>query len=159
MAPERTLDYRVMTIFGDVLGLDNRLDIDPESLIHGELGVDSMDLVEICVEIETEFDLKVEADVSSKWVTVGDVIRYVRSHVPVTFTQADVDTVVARARELGAGPGPCFKLGHLKLSNYAEPHGPEILAQMIVDGWDEKWDLIHAIQALIEFMHERRGAK
>jgi acyl carrier protein len=158
-APERTLEYRVMEIFADVLGLDGKADIDPQSMIRGELGVDSVDFADVCAEIEQEFDIEVEADVADKWVTVADVIRYVQSKLPVTFSQADVDAVVARAKELGAGPGLCFKLGHLKLSNYAEPHGPAELAMLIVGGWDEKWDLIHATQAVIEFLSQRGVVK
>ena len=154
MAPEKTLEHRVMEIFADVLGIDSRADIDLQSLIHGELGADSVDLYEVITEIESEFEIGVDADQAEKWKTVGDVIRYVRSKVPRTFTQADVNMIVARAKELGAGPGLTHKMGQFQLSNYAEPHNPHVLAQLIVGGWEEKWDLIWATHALIEFLAE-----
>lgn len=109
--PEKSLDYRVMEIFADILGLDSRADIDPESLIRGELGVDSLDLAEIVTEIETRFEVEVDADQADKWVAVKDVIRYVRGKLPLSFSQADVDAIVARAKELGAGPGADAQAG------------------------------------------------
>lgn len=157
MPPEKTLERRVNDILADVAKLGRPLREDDNLVDH--LCVDSLDLVDICARIEYEFGFEPAPDDVEKWKTVGDVIRYVQSKQPVTFSQADVDTIVARAKELGTGPGLCFKLGHLKLSNYAEPHGPAELAMLLVGGWDEKWDLIHATHALIEFLLQRGRIK
>lgn len=67
-----------------------------------------------------------------------------------TFTQKEVDAIVKRAKELGASDGLVHKNHHLKLDMYAEPHGPEVLAMLIINGWHDKYDLIYANQALIE---------
>lgn len=162
--PEKSLDFRVMEIFADILGRETWSLADsqcPESasLILSELGVDSLDLAHIIAQIEGEFDIEIDADSAAKWVAVKDVIAYVRGKLPPTFCQADVDAIVARAKELGAGLGLAFKMGQFKLSNYATPHDASVLAQLIIGGWEEKWDLIHATHALIEFLTKRGGAK
>ena len=69
-----------------------------------------------------------------------------------TFTQADVDAIVARAKQLGASDGLTEKQFHLQLSMYGKPHGAEVLAMTLVNGWHNKYDLIWATQALIEFL-------
>lgn len=40
-----------------------------------ELGMDSLDLVEIAMNVEEEFDISVPDDVSEKWTTIADVIK------------------------------------------------------------------------------------
>jgi len=71
-----------------------------------------------------------------------------------TYTQSDVNSIVRRAKELGAGDGLDYKNGHLQLSIYGKPHGAEVLAMLIVNGWHDKYDLIYATQAVIEhFQH------
>lgn len=153
MLAPKTLEYRVKEIFADVLGMSGF--ISEDSLIYSELGADSLDLVEICIEISNEFGFEVEADAADKWKTIQDVIDYVRSKFPPLFTQEDVDKIVARAKELGASDGLTNKQGHLQLSSYGEPYGPFALAMLIVNGWDAKYDLIHAMQAVIEFVSEK----
>ncbi len=74
-----------------------------------------------------------------------------------TYSQADVDKIVARAKELGASKGLSYKQGHLRLSTYSEPHGAEALAMLLVNGWHGKYDLIYATQALIEFLSPNTG--
>lgn len=150
---KESLDDLVKQIFTEVMGL--RCPIREDDTIFEDLGADSLDLREICNEISTHFDLEPQADDVAKWNTIGDVIRFVRSKLWLTFVQADVDAIVARAKTLGAGPGLAFKLGQFKLSNFAEPHDSHVLAHVIVGGWDEKWDLIWATQALIEFLTGR----
>jgi acyl carrier protein len=152
MPPQKTIEYRVKEIFADVLGLSGP--IVGDALIY-HLGMDSLDLMEICTEIESEFEVEVEDDAADKWRTIWDVIRYVRNKIPLIFTQEDVDKIVARAKALGATDGLTHKQGHLQLSSYGEPYGPETLAMLIVNGWDGKYDLIYATQALIEFLSER----
>jgi len=43
-----------------------------------ELGADSMDLVEIAIEIENEFDIGISDEECDKIVTVGDLQRLVK---------------------------------------------------------------------------------
>lgn len=68
------------------------------------------------------------------------------------FTQDDVDKIVKRAKELGAGDGLDYKNHHLKLEMYSEPHDESVLAMLIINGWHDKHDLIAATQALTEYV-------
>jgi acyl carrier protein len=48
----------------------------------GELGLDSLDLVEIVMGIENEFDFDIPDGAVEQLSTVGDAIRYVEQHAP-----------------------------------------------------------------------------
>lgn len=74
-----------------------------------------------------------------------------------TYTQKDVDSIVKRAKELGAEDGCTYKNGHLKLNIYAKPHDAMVLSMLIINGWHDKYDLIAATQALIEFLEEKKA--
>lgn len=76
----------------------------------------------------------------------------------MTFTQADVDAIVKRAKELGASDGLTEKQGHLQLATYGG-NGPEALAMTIINGWHGKYDLIYATQALIERLNALLSAE
>lgn len=49
--------------------------ITEESLMVDDLGADSLDLVDLVMMIEEEFDLTVPDDVVESIVTVGDIVR------------------------------------------------------------------------------------
>jgi acyl carrier protein len=50
--------------------------ISPDSLIV-ELGADSLDVVELVMELEEEFDFDIPDDAASRMNTLGDLIRYI----------------------------------------------------------------------------------
>ncbi len=66
------------------------------------------------------------------------------------FTQADVDSIVRRARELGSGKGCDHKSGQFNLGMYHMRSPEESLGYLLVNAWEGKRDLIHAVTALIE---------
>ena len=45
-----------------------------------DLKADSLDVVELIMALEDEFDLLIEDDQAGKLLTVGDVIEYIRQH-------------------------------------------------------------------------------
>jgi acyl carrier protein len=55
--------------------LDSRLPLDASLKT---LGVDSLDLVELVMELEEEFDVSIPDDEAERIQTVGDAIRYLR---------------------------------------------------------------------------------
>ena len=62
--------------------LDEKLDKDAseitaESSIKEDLGADSLDMVEIVMEIEEEFDVEVEDSDTASIITVQDIVDYV----------------------------------------------------------------------------------
>jgi hypothetical protein len=77
--------------------------------------------------------------------------------MPYAFTQEDIDGIVARAKAFGAGEELNYKQGQFRLSQYegfcADGDYPmHPVAALLINGWDGKYDLIHAVTALMEFM-------
>ncbi|WCK53013.1 acyl carrier protein [Aneurinibacillus sp. Ricciae_BoGa-3] len=69
---------RVKKIIVDRLGVDES-EIKPEASFKDDLGADSLDVVELVMELEDEFDLEISDEDAEKIATVGDVITYINS--------------------------------------------------------------------------------
>ncbi|NCU16247.1 acyl carrier protein [Pallidibacillus pasinlerensis] len=64
----------------------DRLDVEeskvtPEATFKDDLGADSLDVVELVMELEDEFDLQFSDEDSEKIVTVGDAVSYIESQL------------------------------------------------------------------------------
>lgn len=70
---------RVKAIIVDRLGVDEDK-VKLESSFKEDLGADSLDVVELVMELEDEFDLEISDEDAEKINTVGDVVRYIESH-------------------------------------------------------------------------------
>lgn len=46
-----------------------------------DLGADSLDIVELIMSLEEEFDIEIPDSDAEKVVTVGDVVEYIKDHV------------------------------------------------------------------------------
>lgn len=46
-----------------------------------DLGADSLDIVELIIALEEEFDIEIPDSDAEKVVTVGDVVEYIKDHV------------------------------------------------------------------------------
>jgi len=55
--------------------------ISAEKSIIADLGADSLDIVELLMDIEDEFDMSIPEEEANKIVSVGDAIKYVQEHV------------------------------------------------------------------------------
>ena len=75
------LGSRIRSIVSDQLGVATD-EIRSESRIADDLGADSLDVVELVMQLEDEFDIEVPDDAAEAIRTVGDVERYVAEHVP-----------------------------------------------------------------------------
>lgn len=54
-------------------------DITMESSFVDDLGADSLDLVELIMGLETEFDIEIPDEEAEKIQTVGDAVEYIKS--------------------------------------------------------------------------------
>ena len=52
-----------------------------EASFIDDLGADSLDIVELIMALEEEFDIEIPDADAEKIVTVGDVVEYIREHV------------------------------------------------------------------------------
>lgn len=71
---------RVKKIIADQLGLDENT-IAMDSLFADDLGADSLDVVELIMALEEEFDIEIPDEDAEKATKVGDVVEYINSHV------------------------------------------------------------------------------
>lgn len=73
------IEARVRSIIADQLGLAED-DIKPESKFIEDLGADSLDIVELIMAMEEEFQTEIPDEEAEKIRTVGDAIEYVKAH-------------------------------------------------------------------------------
>lgn len=73
-----TLD-RVKNIIVDRLGVKED-QVNLEATFKDDLGADSLDVVELIMELEDEFDLEISDEDAEKIGTVGDVVTYIDQH-------------------------------------------------------------------------------
>lgn len=71
---------KVKNIISEQLGIDAD-EIKMESSFIDDLGADSLDVVELIMALETEFDLEIPDEEAEKISTVGDVVDYIKAHV------------------------------------------------------------------------------
>jgi acyl carrier protein len=64
------------TLVADQLPYDARREVQPESHLADDLGFDSLDVIELVMACEEEFDIIIEEEDSEKFATVQDLIDY-----------------------------------------------------------------------------------
>ncbi|WP_100373237.1 acyl carrier protein [Bacillus sp. FJAT-45037] len=69
---------RVTKIVVDRLGVEEA-DVKLEASFKDDLGADSLDVVELVMELEDEFDLEISDEEAEKISTVTDVVDYINS--------------------------------------------------------------------------------
>lgn len=70
---------RVKSVIVDQLGADEA-SITLESSFVDDLGADSLDIVELIMGLETEFDIEIPDDQAEKISTVGDAVNYIKDN-------------------------------------------------------------------------------
>ena len=71
---------KMQQIIADVLSVD--LDeITPETTFKDDLGADSLDVFQIIMAVEEEFNIQIPTEEAEKIVTVGDAVEAIRSAV------------------------------------------------------------------------------
>lgn len=65
-----------MKEISEILGKDPS-ELTQEKRIMADLGADSLDLVEIVMALEEEFNISIDDESAGRISTIGDVIRYV----------------------------------------------------------------------------------
>lgn len=69
---------RVKNIIVDRLGVD-AAEVVPEASFKDDLGADSLDVVELVMEFEDEFDMEIADEDAEKITTVGEVVNYIQT--------------------------------------------------------------------------------
>lgn len=69
---------KLQNIVGKQLGIDPSK-VRPEANFSRELGADSLDIVELVIAIEDEFDMDIEDKSASQIATVQDALNYIEN--------------------------------------------------------------------------------
>lgn len=71
---------KIIDILCDQLDLD-REQVTEDSEIIDDLGADSLDIVDLVMTLEEEFDTEITDEMIEDMKTVGDVVRFVEEHL------------------------------------------------------------------------------
>jgi len=74
-----SIEDKVKKIIAEKLSVDIE-EIVPEASFVDDLGADSLDLVELIMSMEEEFDIDISDDDAEKLVTFKDVIEYIKAN-------------------------------------------------------------------------------
>lgn len=74
-----TIEAKVKSIIADQLGVGED-EIKPESSFIEDLGADSLDIVELVMAMEEEFEIEIPDEEAENIKTVGDAINYINTH-------------------------------------------------------------------------------
>jgi acyl carrier protein len=73
------IEAKVKSIIADQLGVGED-EIKPESSFIEDLGADSLDIVELVMAMEEEFEVEIPDEEAENIKTVGDAINYINTH-------------------------------------------------------------------------------
>ena len=71
---------RVKEVISEQLGIEDLDTITMETTFIDDLGADSLDIVELIMALEEEFDMEIPEAEAEKITSVGDVVEYIKSN-------------------------------------------------------------------------------
>ena len=74
-----SVDDKVFNIVAERMGVKKE-DISKETSFVTDLGADSLDQVELIMELEDQFDLNIPDEDAEKIEAIGDAIKYIEEH-------------------------------------------------------------------------------
>ena len=74
------IEEKVVQIVSEQMSVDKK-EISRETSFVNDLNADSLDTVELVMELEDEFDLTIPDEEAEKLKTVGEAIDYIKKHI------------------------------------------------------------------------------
>ena len=71
---------RICELLAEQLGVDAG-EITPDTQLVGDLGADSLDVVELVTALEDEYNIVILDDSIRENLTVGDIVAYIESRI------------------------------------------------------------------------------
>ncbi len=72
---------KVRDVISEQLGVEDVEIITMDTTFIDDLGADSLDIVELIMALEEEFDIEIPEADAEKISTVGDVVEYIKANV------------------------------------------------------------------------------
>ena len=73
---EQEIEAKVIDIVAEQMGVD-KSEITRETNFQTDLNADSLDIVELVMEFEDEFEINIPDDAAETILTVGDAVKYI----------------------------------------------------------------------------------
>jgi len=73
------IEDKVLTIVSDQMGI-NKAEITRETSFINDLNADSLDIVELVMEFEDNFDMNIPDEEAEKIKTIGQAVDYIKAH-------------------------------------------------------------------------------
>ena len=80
---DNSIEEKVKSIIVEQLGV-NAEQVTTEAKFIEDLGADSLDTVELVMELEDEFEISIPDEEAEKIRTVGDAIKHIAEHLEKT---------------------------------------------------------------------------
>ena len=77
--PANNAQERVAKIVAEQMGVD-KAKVAAETSFVNDLGADSLDVVELVMELEDEFDISIPDEDAEKIQTVAQAVKYIEDH-------------------------------------------------------------------------------
>ncbi len=74
------IEKKVIKIIAEKLGIDEE-EVKPEASFIDDLGADSLDIVELVMELEEEYGIEIPDEDAEKIKTVQDAINYIKEKI------------------------------------------------------------------------------
>ena len=75
-----TVLEKVKEVISEQLGIEDTDSITTETTFIDDLGADSLDIVELIMALEEEFDMEIPEEEAEKITSVGDVVTYIENN-------------------------------------------------------------------------------
>ena len=75
-----TVLEKVKEVISEQLDVEYVDSITTETTFIDDLGADSLDIVELIMALEEEFDMEIPEEEAEKITSVGDVVNYIEDH-------------------------------------------------------------------------------